>query len=409
MAFSSVLMRLLLPFSVLALSVVAVFNVSVIDADFLPLLVYLPYPLLLVAMILSHQFNRGHSFCVALILLLSYGFIQHFLQRPLDEPEVAILYRTMSFAYPLLLLPLIFLPERGLWNLYGIAQLCIVGMMIGGAYFLSLQPILQSESWQPWLTTWPAEGYVLSLGASLGFILVFLLGLGMFVIRGSDIQVVLLIALVSVYLLLVLFYKPFISTLLLSAAAICVIVGLLRSSHDMAFRDELTGLRNRRAFNERLRGLGRKYVIASLDVDHFKKFNDTHGHDVGDDVLKLVASQIGAVKGGGVAYRYGGEEFCIVFAGKALDDCETHLENVRENIADYKMVLRDQQTRPSANKEGKQQRNVKNKKPKTVQVTISIGVAERNDKERLPEDVLKASDKALYKAKKNGRNCLAGC
>ena len=57
----------------------------------------------------------------------------------------------------------------------------------------------------------------------------------------------------------------------------------------MAFRDELTGLPGRRALNERLQRLPRQYVLAMTDVDHFKKFNDTHGHDVGDEVLKLVA------------------------------------------------------------------------------------------------------------------------
>lgn len=55
-----------------------------------------------------------------------------------------------------------------------------------------------------------------------------------------------------------------------------------------------------------------RYVIAMLDVDRFKKFNDSYGHDAGDNVLKIVATQLAAIKGGGTAYRYGGEEFCIV-------------------------------------------------------------------------------------------------
>ncbi|MDP0971523.1 diguanylate cyclase, partial [Klebsiella pneumoniae] len=85
-----------------------------------------------------------------------------------------------------------------------------------------------------------------------------------------------------------------------------------------AFRDELTGLPGRRALNERTQRLGRNYVLAITDVDHIKRFNDTHGHDVGDQVLRLVASKLSKVNGGGRAYRYGGEEFAVVFAGKSL-------------------------------------------------------------------------------------------
>ena len=66
--------------------------------------------------------------------------------------------------------------------------------------------------------------------------------------------------------------------------------GVAHEAYQMAFRDELTGLPGRRALNERMQRLGRNYVLAMSDVDHFKRFNDTHGHDVGDQVLRLVAT-----------------------------------------------------------------------------------------------------------------------
>ena len=74
----------------------------------------------------------------------------------------------------------------------------------------------------------------------------------------------------------------------MSAAGVILIVSLLAESHRLAFRDTLTGLPGRRALEERLRSLGGRYAVAMVDVDHFKKFNDTHGHDIGDQVLKLV-------------------------------------------------------------------------------------------------------------------------
>src|SRR3990167_5951921 len=97
----------------------------------------------------------------------------------------------------------------------------------------------------------------------------------------------------------------------MAAAGAIMLVSLLQESHRLAFRDELTGLPSRRALEEGLHGLGPAHAIAMVDVDHFKKFNDTHGHDIGDQVLRLVAAQLRKIGGGGKAYRYGGEEFTL--------------------------------------------------------------------------------------------------
>ena len=172
----------------------------------------------------------------------------------------------------------------------------------------------------------------------------------------------------------------------------------------MAFRDELTGLPGRRALNERLQRLGRSYVIAMADVDHFKKFNDTHGHDVGDQVLRLVAAQLRKIGGGGKAYRYGGEEFTLVFPGKTLEECLPHLEVIRQAIETYRIQLRDKQQRPQDDKQGRARRA--GSAASQVSVTVSMGVAERGLEQRSPEEVLKAADQALYNAKGAGRNCV---
>jgi diguanylate cyclase (GGDEF)-like protein len=151
--------------------------------------------------------------------------------------------------------------------------------------------------------------------------------------------------------------------------------------------------------------LGRNYVLAMGDVDHFKKFNDTHGHDVGDQVLRLVASKLAKISnGGGRAYRYGGEEFAIVFAGKTVEECLPHLEVIRESIANYSIQLRNPDNRPQDDLQGRQKRSGSG--ATSVSVTVSIGVAERLPEHRTPDEVLKAADQALYSAKGAGRNCV---
>ncbi|TBU97952.1 GGDEF domain-containing protein [Stutzerimonas kirkiae] len=200
------------------------------------------------------------------------------------------------------------------------------------------------------------------------------------------------------------FIQPNALQVISSLSMLMIIVGVAHEAYQMAFRDELTGLPGRRALNERLQRLGRNYVIAMADVDHFKKFNDSHGHDVGDQVLRLVAGQLRKVGGGGKAYRYGGEEFTLVFTGKTLEQCLPYLEAVRQALEQYPIQLRNRAQRPGDDRQGRQMRA--GTCASSVSVTMSMGVAECTDVRLTPEEVIKAADKALYSAKSAGRNCI---
>ncbi|WP_228445503.1 GGDEF domain-containing protein [Thalassotalea sp. HSM 43] len=169
------------------------------------------------------------------------------------------------------------------------------------------------------------------------------------------------------------------------------------NSYFLAYRDELTGLPSRRALNQYASTLGNTYVVAMLDIDHFKKFNDTYGHDVGDQVLKLVATKIAKVRRSGKAFRYGGEEFSLIFPRKNSEQVMAELERMRKLIAHYKMAIRQ------LNRQGKQDRKGSKVTTKTVHVTVSIGVAV-HQKQMSFDDTIKIADQALYKAKKAGRN-----
>jgi diguanylate cyclase (GGDEF)-like protein len=186
----------------------------------------------------------------------------------------------------------------------------------------------------------------------------------------------------------------------LATASFILLLSVIELSHAMAFKDELTGLPARRALKEDLLKLGSDYCLAMLDIDHFKKFNDTHGHDVGDQVLRMVAAKLAGVTGGGRAFRYGGEEFTIIFPGRYADEALHHLEEVRKEVAHSGFAIR-QGGRPR--KRPKNPRTRKNP-VKQVSVTISIGAAWPDECAGTPDDVLKAADKALYRAKKSGRN-----
>lgn len=209
-----------------------------------------------------------------------------------------------------------------------------------------------------------------------------------------------------------------ISTLYAATAACILASSIIENSYLLAYHDELTTLPSRRAFNDALARLQEPYSIAVVDIDHFKRFNDTYGHDTGDQVLRLVASNLARVTGGGQAYRCGGEEFNILFPGKTTPEVVEHLERLRETVESSEFRMRGLDRRQASRgperrtdrakgraRKGQAIRElVQEKSEAALSVTVSIGVAMASREKSDPESVLQAADKALYRAKGNGRN-----
>ncbi len=203
------------------------------------------------------------------------------------------------------------------------------------------------------------------------------------------------------------------ATVYIASAALILISCIIENSYFLAYHDELTSLPARRAFNEALLGLEEPYTIAAVDIDHFKIFNDTYGHETGDQVLCLVASRLAGVSGGGQAFRVGGEEFSILFSGKLAADVLAHLELLRADIEESVFRVRSGSERrtkpPREDRRRPSSRKLRRSRPSKkasseLSVTVSIGVGESTDENRDPEQVIRAADKALYAAKAAGRN-----
>jgi GGDEF domain-containing protein len=209
-----------------------------------------------------------------------------------------------------------------------------------------------------------------------------------------------------------------IPTAYFAAAAFILAGAIIETSYLLAYHDELTTLPARRALKDALLRLEPPYSIAMVDIDHFKRCNDTYGHDTGDQVLRMVASRLARVSGGGQAYRCGGEEFAIVFPGKTTSEVLDHLENLRAAIEASKLRLRGPDRRQDTR--GPDRRNQRPRgrgktshairqisrvtAPAELSVTASLGVATSRGENPSAEEVLQAADKALYRAKAAGRN-----
>jgi diguanylate cyclase (GGDEF)-like protein len=198
-------------------------------------------------------------------------------------------------------------------------------------------------------------------------------------------------------------------TVYFGVAAFILASSVVENSYSLAYRDELTGLDSRRAFNDALVRLKHPYALAAVDIDHFKSINDSYGHDTGDQVLRMVAARLARVSGGGQSFRVGGEEFTILFPAKTAKDVSQHLEILRMDIESCSFRMRASEERRKVPRDTDRRASVR--KPQrsmrphsgALSVTVSIGIAESRPK--LPVDeAIQLADKALYRAKHTGRN-----
>ncbi len=159
--------------------------------------------------------------------------------------------------------------------------------------------------------------------------------------------------------------------------------------------DELTGLYNRRWLNKMLKRQVKRSQFSNeplsllmIDIDHFKKINDDHGHLVGDQVLRIVAQlMVSSVRPTDLVTRYGGEEFVVILPNTDLDGSRIAAERICSMVSAAKMVTAEEVTLPA--------------------VTVSVGIAQMQSHENM-DDLLRDADKALYQAKENGRNRIEG-
>lgn len=376
---------------------------------------YLPYGLGLVGAIIGWRFNRSR-----LVFSMGMLVIGHWLLlgpagriRPGTAAEVG--YMAYAFLFPLGFVALSLLHERGLLSRPGLIRALMfaaaggTAVAVVGAHLWMVDPAAANlHSWirsilalqlvpQAYLpqTAIPALALV-AFGAAALFFTLRLVTLG-----NPPLESGALGALVAVGLGLHLAGNATTGSLFFSTAATTLLIAAIQDSYRLAFHDELTGLPGRRALMNETMKLGPRYAIAMLDVDHFKKFNDTYGHDVGDQVLRMVASRMEGVGGGGKPFRYGGEEFTIVFAGKTSEQAVEHLDALRLNIKDSGFTIRSKRRKKSS-ADNRSKGTAKN--GRKVSVTISIGVAERSEANPSPDNVINAADQALYRAKKGGRN-----
>ena len=404
--------KLALPGGVLLLAVFLVLQAGWLTLP-IPALTFLDYSGFLCGMFLAWRFHSSRIFLALLTLFLAQ-------QAPLvlglsRGAAGAAVLRAVAVMLPLSFLAIAWMQERG-FSLSSMAPmgLClfveaIVVMVIGRAAEDAAALPLRAHHLIAGDVPLPVYAVVMLSAGSL-------LLLGRALYTGKPADHALFWSLMSFSLTLHFAASPRSSVAYAATGGFILAAAIVENSYLLAYHDELTGLPSRRAFNDAILRLQHPYSIAVADIDHFKQFNDTYGHDTGDQVLRLVASQLAQVTGGGQAYRSGGEEFTIVFPDKSTAEVLEHLEARRRAVASAEFHQRSGDRRQSPR--GPDRRAVRSRRPRTghairnlahgtaapLSVTVSIGVATSSGEKSAPEVILEAADKALYQAKANGRN-----
>lgn len=351
------------------------------------------------------RFNRIQLIFVILILALTDRSLLQFAAGDAASEDLGhSVYNIISFLLPLNFVVFSMMKEQKLLTLYGLKRFSLILFQAVGVIVICSYPQMGLAvylghsffSW-PFLSSIPlAQPALLAFGIAAIILIV------KYIQHRSVIDCGLIWGLVSGFFALTMDKIGPSSTIYFATAGLVLIISVIETAYGRAFRDELTGLPARRALNETLSKIGKLYTVAMVDIDFFKKFNDKYGHHVGDDVLRMISSRLTSITGGGRAYRYGGEEFAVVFPDKSVEEALPHLEELRKVIEESGFVIRYRERRRDITKNPKQI-----KRSRQTSVTISIGVAGRDARYSNPSQIINAADNALYRAKRDGRNRIS--
>jgi len=341
---------------------------------------YIFYILGVIVMVISWHFNRNRFLFVLFPLVLVYiGF------EFLPSAKATLLFKYISIIFPIHLLVFLVLSERGLLSIWGYLKIAFVVFETGLIVWFIEYPseaVLSIFKIKLFIfNTYPLSDISLIVGLFILFVMIALIMFNHFLMYNGSF----LMILISFYSTLYFIKTDKVLEVGFIAIVLIILVLLVREAYRLAFYDELTSLPGRRALIEDMAKLGRRYTLAMVDIDFFKKFNDTYGHDTGDEVLKMVASKLGQIEGGGKAYRYGGEEFTLLFNSRDLKESAIYADVLRETIATTPFIVR-------------------NKKNKKIFINISVGIVQNSKNDKDPFATMKRADNALYKAKESGRN-----
>lgn len=397
----------LVPGGLLLLAALLLLRPAVVPASLAPVLRFYPYAVFVAGLLLAARLRSTRVLFALLVLALADWGLLLF---PAHSAAGAVILHCLALLLPLNLAVLAMSREHALFSSESGWRLGLLGAQVLVVAMLC-QPELAGAA--ALLTAAPLPGIGLAGVPQIAQLVFLLTGSALllrFSLRGEPVDSGFLWALAAVLLALRSagdFRRAWIAT-----AGLILVVAVIENFYRMAYHDQLTALPARRAFHDATLNLGERYTLAIVDIDHFKRFNDTYGHETGDQVLRLVAARLARVSGGGKAFRWGGEEFAVLFPETPLEKALVHLEELRRAIEHSTFTVRTLERRRAPRRgndrrapgRGRARPHTRPQQKSGVSVTVSIGAAEPGPNDSVLDAVVHNADQALYRAKANGRN-----
>jgi diguanylate cyclase (GGDEF)-like protein len=365
----------------------------------------LPYIVLTFGLVFGWYFASSRMILSLLVLALADRAMVLF---PSTDADQAVLSQTIvaisAFLVPLNLLAFSILKEDSLTTLRGLTRILLVLVQPFLLFWLCLpdQHDLASSFTREYIPSLYTEWTPIPQPALFAIATALLLHFIRFALHRDPLEGGAIWALVAIFVAYHTSRYGWLPTNFFMAGGLILFVTLLQSFYQQTYRDELTGIPGRLAYDDAIGQLGKRFSVAVISIDQLTKYANTHGKPISEQILKRVAPRVQAACSDGQIFRTTGEELTVLFPGKSTTETLNTLETVRKTIEAICLFLRGR------DRVWEKQRGTKQvgSRDRALPITLSIGVAEKLSDSATLTLVIKSAYRALYEAKGIGGNVV---
>jgi diguanylate cyclase (GGDEF)-like protein len=365
----------------------------------------LPYIVFTFGLVFGWYFASSRMILSLLVLALADRAMVLF---PGTDAEQAALGQTIvaitAFLVPLNLLAFSIFKEDSLTTLRGLTRILLVLVQPFLLFWLCLpdQHDLASSFTREYVPSLYTEWTPIPQPALFAFATALLLHFIRFALRRDPLEGGAIWALIAIFVAYHTSRYGWQPTNFFMAGGLILFVTLFQSFYQQTYRDELTGIPGRLAYEEAIGQLGKRFSVAVISIDQLTQYANIHGKSVSQQILKLVAPRVHAACSGGQIFRTTGEELTVLFPGKSTTEAMSTLETVRKTTEAINLILRG----PDRVWQKERVTQKTGSRDRTLPITLSIGVAEKVSDSAMLTLVIKSAYRALYEAKGAGGNVV---
>jgi diguanylate cyclase (GGDEF)-like protein len=360
----------------------------------------LPYIVLTFGLIFGWYFASSRMILSLLVLALADRALVLFSTTDADQTAIAI----TAFLVPLNLLAFSILKEDSLSTLRGLTRVVLVLVQPFLLLWLCLpnQHDLASSFTREYIPAPYMDWTPIPQPALFAFVIALLLHVTRFALHRDPLEGGAIWALCAIFVAYHASRYGWQPTNFFMAAGLILFVTLLQSFYQRTYRDELTGIPGRLAYDEAIAQLGKRFSVAVISIDQLTQYANTHGKPVSEQILKLVAPRVQTACSDGQVFRTTGEDLTVLFPGKSTTETLGTLETIRKTIGAISLFLRG----PDRVWEKQRETQKAGSRDQALPITLSIGVAEKVGDSATLTLVIKSAYRGLYEAKGGGGNVV---